>query len=199
PSNPIISHTSTSGAPVAFEPNPTYYNLLGRVDYRAAMGGMQTDYRLIRPGALHRANDGYLIVQARDVLSSPFAWDGLKRALRDEELRIENIGEQVSPAPTATLKPIPIRLDVKFILIGDIDTYMLLFGMDPDFQRLFKVKAQFAPYMDRSREAIQAYATVVARQGRGRGLLPFTNGAVARVVEHGARLAEHQQRLATRF
>jgi predicted ATP-dependent protease len=197
--NPIISHTSDSGAPVAFEPNPTYYNLLGRIDYRAAMGGMQTDYRLIRPGALHRANGGYLILQARDVLASPFAWDGLKRALRDGELRIENIGEQVTPAPTATLKPMSIPLHVKVILIGDVQTYMVLFGMDPDFQRLFKVKAQFAPYMDRSTDAIQAYAAFIASRTRGCGLLPFTSSAVARVVEHGARLAEHQDRLATRF
>ncbi|HYW87059.1 MAG TPA: Lon-insertion domain-containing protein [Chloroflexota bacterium] len=119
--------------------------------------------------------------------------------MRDGELRIENIGEQVTPAPTATLKPMSIPLHVKVILIGDVQTYMVLFGMDPDFQRLFKVKAQFAPYMDRSTDAIQAYAAFIASRTRGCGLLPFTSSAVARVVEHGARLAEHQDRLATRF
>jgi predicted ATP-dependent protease len=197
--NALVSNTVAGGAPVVFEPNPTYYNLVGRIDYRAAMGGMQTDFRQIRPGALHRANTGYLLLHARDVLVSPFAWDALKRALRDGELRIENLGEQVSAAPTTGLKPTPIPLSVKVILIGDAQTYMSLFGLDPDFQRLFKVKAQFAPYMDRSPETIRAYAAFVAGRTRECKLLPFGADAVARVVEQGARLAEHQQRLATRF
>jgi LonB-like, AAA domain/Lon-like LonC helical domain len=117
--NVLVANSSQDGAPVVVESNPTYYNLLGRMDYRAAMGGMQTDFRMIRSGALHRANGGYLLLQARDVLVSPFAWDALKRALRDREVRIENLGEQVTPIPTATLKPMPIPLSVKVILIGD--------------------------------------------------------------------------------
>jgi predicted ATP-dependent protease len=197
--NALVCNKPTDGAPIVIEPNPTYYNLLGRMDYRAAPGGMQTDFRLIRPGALHRANGGYLVLHARDVLASPFAWDALKRALRDRELRIENLGEQVSAVPSASLKPMPIPLSVKVILIGDAQTYMLLYGLDPDFQRLFKVKAQFAPFMDRTPETIRSYAAFVSTQVRECGLLPFARDAVARVVEHGARLAEHQDRLATRF
>ena len=197
--NVLVTNTPAAGAPVVLESNPTYYNLLGRVDYRAAVGAMHTDFQLIRPGALHRANGGYLVLQARDVLLSPFAWDALKRALRDGELRIENLGEQFSAFPTATLKPAPIALKVKVVLIGDLQTYMLLYGLDPDFQRLFKVKAQFGPYMDRSPETMLAYAAFVSGQVNAHGLLPFGSDAVARVIEHGARLAEHQARLATSF
>jgi predicted ATP-dependent protease len=133
--NVLVTSTPGAGAPVVLESNPTYYNLLGRVDYRATVGAMHTDFQLIRPGALHRANGGYLVLQARDVLLSPFAWHALKRALRDGELRIENLGEQFSAFPTATLKPEPIALNVKVVLIGDLQTYMLLYGLDPDFQR----------------------------------------------------------------
>ena len=197
--NVLVTNASPGGAPVVFESNPTYYNLLGRVDYRAAMGGMQTDFRLIRSGALHRANGGYLLLQARDVLVSPFAWDALKRALRDREVRIENLGEQLTAIPTATLKPTPIPLSVKVILIGDPQTHALLYALDPDFQRLFKVKAQFAPYVDRSPETIHAFAAFVTGRARDCGLLSLNDDAVARVIEHCARLAEHQDRLTTRF
>jgi predicted ATP-dependent protease len=197
--NVLVSHGSGTGAPVVFEANPTFYNLLGRIDYRASLGAMSTDFRLVRAGALHRANGGYLVLQARDVLLSPFAWDALKRALRERELRIENLGEQFSAFPTATLKPAPIPLDVKIVLIGDPQTYMLLYGLDPDFSRLFKVKAQFGPYMERSPETIAAYAGFVSGRVQGRGLLPFTQDGVGRVVEYGARLANHQERLSTRL
>jgi predicted ATP-dependent protease len=160
---------------------------------------MFTDFTLIQAGALHRANRGYLILQARDVLVNPFAWDALKRALRDHELRSENLGEEFSAFPTAALRPARIPLKVKVVLIGDPHTYMLLYELDPDFQRLFKIKAQFGESMPRTPETLQAYAPFVTGHARARELLPFGNDAVARVIEHGARLAEHQDRLATRF
>jgi predicted ATP-dependent protease len=197
--NVLVTHSPTGGAPVVFEPNPTYYNLVGRINYRASIGAMFTDFTLVQAGALHRANGGYLILQARDVLVNPFAWDALKRALRDHELRIENLGEEFSGFPTAALKPARIPLNVKVVLIGDPRTYMLLYELDPDFQRLFKVKAQFGASMPRSPETLQAYAAFVSGHAHARKLLPFGNDAVARVIEHGARLAEHQERLATRF
>jgi len=197
--NVLVTHDATTGAPVIFEPNPTYYNLVGRVSYRPSVGGMSTDFRLVQPGALHRASGGYLILQARDVLLNPFAWDALKRALRDHELRIENLGEQMGAFPTVTLKPAPIPLQVKVFLIGDAQTYMLLYQLDPDFHDLFKIKAQFGPTMPRSAETVRAYASFVTAHVQERKLLPFANDAVARIVEHGARLAEHQQRLVTRF
>ncbi|HEY1296806.1 MAG TPA: AAA family ATPase [Chloroflexota bacterium] len=197
--NVLVTHSAVDGAPVVFEPNPTYYNLVGRINYRASIGAMYTDFTLIQAGALHRANGGYLIVQARDVLLNPFAWDALKRALRDHELRIENLGEEFSAFPTASLKPARIPLHVKVVLIGDVQTYMLLYQLDPDFQRLFKIKAHFGPTMPRTEETVKAYAGFVSGHARARNLLPFGSDAVARVIEHGARLAEHQDRLATRF
>ena len=197
--NPLVTNDPVAGAPVVFEPNPAYYNLLGRMDYRPAMGGMQTDFQLIRPGALHRANGGYLVVQARDVLTSPFAWDALKRALREAEIRIENLGEQLSAVPAATLKPEAIPLHVKVVLIGDPQTYLLLYGMDPDFQRYFRIKAEFAAHTERSPETIRAYAAFLRGRALECGLLPLGNDALTAAIEHAARLAEHQQRLATRF
>lgn len=197
--NVLVTHEPTGGAPVVFEPNPTYYNLLGRIDYRVSLGAMETDVTLVKPGALHRANGGFLVLQARDLLVSPFAWDVLKRSLRDQEIRVENLGEQWSAFPTASLKPQPIALNVKVILIGDLLTHGLLYHLDEDFHKLFKVKAQFGPYMDRSDESIRAYASFVSNQVRLHGLVPFGKDAVARIVEHGARLADHQDRLSTEF
>jgi predicted ATP-dependent protease len=197
--NVLVTHEPSEGAPVVFEPNPTYYNLVGRVDYRASIAAMVTDFRMIRPGALHRANGGYLVLQARDVLLSPFAWDALKRALRERELRIENLGEQFSAFPTATLKPAAIPLHVKVVLIGDLLTYTLLYQMDPDFPRLFKIKAQFGPDMPRTADSMRALGMFIRCQVDARGLRPFSADAVSRVIEHSARLAEHQDRLATRF
>jgi predicted ATP-dependent protease len=197
--NALVTRASDSGPPVVFEPNPTYYNLVGRIDYRAAAGGMYTDFTLINPGALHRANGGYLVVQARDLLQSPFAWEVLKRSLRGGEVRVENMGEQTSPVPTSSLKPQPIPLQVKVVLIGDPTTYLLLYGLDDDFRKLFKVKAQFAHAMDRSPEAIQAYAAFICSQAAEGGWPPFDKEAVARIVEFGARQAEDQGRLSTIF
>jgi predicted ATP-dependent protease len=197
--NVLVSVAPGNGAPVVFEPNPTYYNLLGRIDYHLTFSALQTDLTLIKPGALHRANGGFLVLQARDLFLSPFAWDVLKRSLRDEQVRVENLGEQLSILPTASLKPEPVPLSVKVILIGDLTTYMLLYRLDEDFRKLFKVKAQFAPAMDRSPESIRAYAAFVSSQVHDHNLAPFGKDAVARVIEYGARLVDHQDRLATRF
>ncbi len=197
--NVLITSDGATGAPVVFEPNPTYYNLLGRMDYQASLGAMMTDFRLIRAGALHRANEGYLVLQARDVLLSPYAWDALKRALRGREVCIENLGEQLSAFPTATLRPEPVPLHVKVILIGDLQTYSMLHQLDPDFAGLFKIKAQFGPDMSRTPETMRAYAQFISGQAKTRGLRPFAADAVARLMEYGVRLADHQERLATRF
>lgn len=197
--NVLVTHLVGDGAPIVFEPNPTYYNLLGRIDYRATVGAMHTDFTLIKPGALHRANGGFLVMQARDLLLSPLAWDALKRSLRDGQIRVENMGEQQSVFPTASLKPEPIPLQVKVVLVGDLSTYMVLYRLDEDFRKLFKVKAEFSPAMDRSPGSIQAYAAFVSSQVQEFALRPFNKDAVARVIEYGARLVEHQERLATRF
>jgi predicted ATP-dependent protease len=197
--NVLVTHDPAAGGPVVFEPNPTYYHLVGRVDYRAAVGAMYTDLTLIKPGALHRASGGFLVLEARDVLRTPFAWDALKRALRDAEVRVENPGEQLSVFPSEALRPEPVPLAVKVVLIGDLTTYALLHALDDDFRRLFKVKAQFGAVMDRTPAAVGAYAAFVGDRVREHHLLPFDKGAIARVIEHGARLVEHQERLATCF
>lgn len=197
--NVLVAREAGSGAPVECEPNPMHMNLVGRVDYRASIGAMHTDFRYIRPGALHRANGGYLVMQARDLLTSPYSYEALKRALRDHEIRIENPIEQYVGFPAATLKPEPAPLRVRVVLIGDLLTYRLLRTFDPDFERLFKIKAEFTPFIDRTPEALRSYAAFVAKSARDRGLRPFSAEAVARVIEEGARLVAHRERLASRL
>jgi lon-related putative ATP-dependent protease len=197
--NVLVDHGDDAHAPVVVERNPSYYNLLGRVDYRSSFGAMETDYRQIRAGALHRASGGFLVLHVLDLLSQPFAWDALKHALLAREVRIENLAEQTSPIPFATLQPEPVPLDVKVVLIGPPTVYHLLWGLDEDFRDVFKVKADFAPDMDWSDEAVANYAAFVSRCVETNGLHHFDRGAIARIVEHGARLREHQSKLSTRL
>jgi lon-related putative ATP-dependent protease len=197
--NVLVDNATLKGAPVVFEPNPTYYNLLGRIEYHVRLGATTTDFHMIKPGALHRANGGYLILDALQLLTSPFAWDALKRALRTREVRVENIGEQFTLIPTATLRPEPIPLDVKVVLIGPRLLYYLLYFYDEEFRKLFKVKSDFDVEMDRTPEHVMGYAAFVSRQVREQGLRPFHRSAVARLAEHGARILEHQGKLTTRF
>jgi predicted ATP-dependent protease len=197
--NVLIDNSGITGAPVVFERNPTYYNLIGRQDYLAVQGMMVTDFRQIKPGALHRANGGFLILHATDVMGSPFAWEGLERALVSGEVRIENPGEQVAPLPTARPRPEPIPLDLKVILIGPAELYQTLHRVDDDFPELFGVKAEFAPDMEWSEENLASYSAFLSRIVRDRGLLHFDRSAVARIVEHGARLRDHQRKLTARF
>jgi lon-related putative ATP-dependent protease len=197
--NVLVDNSGLSGAPVVFEPNPTYYNLLGRFDYRSLFGTLVTDFRQVRAGVLHRANGGYLVLEIVDVLRNPLAWDALKRALRSREVRIESLGEQLSAAPTTTLQPQPIPLTVKVVLIGSTALFHLLHGADEDFGELFKVKVDFAPDMIWSEEHVQSYAAFISRRVREDGLRHFDRSAVARVVEHGARLRDHQGKLSTRL
>ncbi|MDR7543762.1 MAG: AAA family ATPase [Armatimonadota bacterium] len=197
--NLLIDHSQTRGAPVVHELNPTYYNLFGKAEYRGEFGAMVTDFTMIKPGALHRANGGYLILQARDLLTSPFAWEGLKRALKSREIRVENIAEQYGLFATATLRPEPIPLNVKVILIGVPLIYHLLYLYDDDFPKLFKIKADFDTDIERTPESMVEYARAIGAICRREGLLPFDRGAVARCLEQSARFAEDQQRLSMRF
>jgi len=197
--NVLVSGDADRGAPVVFEPNPTYYNLVGRVDYRGVLGTMVTDYRQVRAGALHRANGGFLVLDVADVVRGPLAWDALKRALRARELRIESLGEQLSAVPSTSLAPEPIPLDVKVVLIGTSAVFNLLQAADDDFGELFKVRVDFAPDMDWNDEHVHSYAAFISRRVRDGGLRHFDRGAVARVVEHGARLRDHQRKLSTRL
>jgi lon-related putative ATP-dependent protease len=197
--NVFVDSSRSEGAPIVMERNPTYYNLIGRLNYRATLGAMVTDFHQIKPGALQRANGGFLVLQVLEVLRNPFAWQALKRALLDREVRIENLAEQFSPIPTATLRPEPVPLDVKVVLIGQPLLYHLLYALDEDFRELFKVKVDFAPEMDWNEEHVENYAAFISRCVRSAGLRHFERSAVARVVEHGARLRENQRKLSARL
>ena len=197
--NDLIDNTNCEGAPVVFEYSPTYYNLFGRIDYRARMGAVTTDLTLIRPGAIHRANGGYLVVQARDLLTAPLAWDTLKRTLRSGQVRIENIGEQLSPLPSSTLRPQEIPINTKVILVGSPDILRLLQVADEDFGRYFKVTAYFDMVMDRTPENQTKYAAFVAARCRDDGLRPFHKTAVARIIDYSSRLVQDQEKLTTQF
>jgi lon-related putative ATP-dependent protease len=197
--NVFVDHDPVTGVPVVVEHNPTYYNLVGRIEYRASFGAMSTDFREIKSGALHRANGGYLILDALDVLRHPFAWEALKRALRAREARIENLGEEFSAVPSASLRPEPIPLGLKVVLLGSPYLFQLLYSLDDDFHELFKVKAEFGPELDWTVSSERSYAAFVSRCVRDHGLPHFSRGAVARVIEYGARLRENRRKLSTRL
>ncbi|MCL4426360.1 MAG: AAA family ATPase [Firmicutes bacterium] len=197
--NLLVDHSGTRGAPVVVETNPTYYNLFGKVEYRGSFGTMVTDFTMIKGGAFHRANGGYLILQARDLLSQPFTWEALKRTLKSGRLRIENLAEQAGAIATSTLRPEPIPLNVKIILIGPPLIYQVLYLQDEDFRKFFKVKVDFDTEMPRTEENLRNYAEFIATVCRRDGLKPFDPSAVARIIEHSSRLAQHQEKLSTRF
>jgi predicted ATP-dependent protease len=186
--NVLDDHGGVTGARVVYLDKPTFQNLVGRIEHVAQMGTLVTHFTLIKPGALHRANGGYLILDARRLLLEPFAWEGLKRALRAGALRIESLGEALSLVSTISLDPEPIPLNVKVVLIGERLLYYLLYEFDPDFRELFKVAVDFESTADRSHGADALYAAMIATLARRAGLRPFTDAGVARVIEHGARL-----------
>jgi lon-related putative ATP-dependent protease len=195
--NVLVSNGKKPGAPIVSEDSPTYSNLVGRVEHIAQMGALVTDFTLIKPGALHRANGGYLLLDIRKVLVQPFAWEGLKRALQSREIRIESLGQMYSLVSTVSLEPEPIPLETKVILFGDRMFYYLLQQYDPDFGELFKVAADFEERIERNADSHQLYARLIATQTRKEGLQPFDRGAVARVIEHSARLVGDAERLST--
>ena len=191
----MVDHSHTTGAPVVYEDNPTFANLIGRIEHRAEWGAMTTDFNLIKPGALHLANGGFLLLDATQLLAQPYAWDGIKRALKSGQLRIEPLeGEGARPI---SLEPESVSLDVKVALLGDRQTYYMLSEADPDFDKLFKVAADFAEYAPRTVDNEMRYARLLATFVRHRGLRPFGRSAVARVIEHCARLSEDAERLST--
>ena len=197
--NDLIDNTLCNGAPVEFEQNPSYYNLFGRIDYRAVTGMMTTDHTMIRPGAIHRANGGYLVIQARDLLKSGLAWDTLKRVLWSEEIRVENIGEQDTPLPTTSMRPQPIPVSAKVVLVGTPGILSVLRSSDEDFRRYFKVTAEFDRTMERTPDNLSRYAAFVASEVAQNDLRPFDNSAVAAVLDHSSRLVGNQTKLTTRF
>ena len=197
--NELVDNTARDNAPIVFEQNPTYYNLFGRIDYRARMGTLITDHTMIKGGTIHQANGGFLVLQAHELLTNPFSWQTLKRTLRTGEIRIENMGEQFSPLPTSTLRPKPIPISTKIVMIGTPEILRLLQALDEDFGRYFKVIAYFDTVMERTPENVSKYAAFVSARGRDKGLLPFHRTAVARIIDYSGRLAGHQDKLTTRF
>lgn len=193
--NVLVSNGKETGAPILSEENPTYSNLIGRVEYIAQMGALVTDFMLIKPGALHRANGGYLLLDVRKVLTQPFAWDGLKRALQSREIRIESPAQMYSLISTVSLEPEPIPLDVKIVLFGDRLFYYLLQEYDPDFNELFKVGADFEEYIGRTAESHLLYARLIATLARKDALLPYDRYATARIIDYSARLAGDSEKL----
>jgi lon-related putative ATP-dependent protease len=197
--NLFVDNNALEGAPVVYEPNPTYFNLFGRIEHIIQNGNATTNFTMIKPGALHRANGGYLIVDCREVLISLFSYEALKRCLRNAEIKIEDMAEQYRLIATVSLKPEPIPLQCKVTMIGIPTLYYLLYQLDPDFRKYFKVKADFNSMMKNTWENVQQYALFIATQCRDEKLLPFAPGGVARVVEHAARLIEDKNRLSCRF
>ncbi len=193
----VSSADGATGAPLVEEFNPTYGNVIGRIEHIAQMGTLVTDFLLIKPGALHRANGGYLLLDARKVLLSPFAWEALKRAIKAREIRIEQPVEAsgFNLISTQSLDPEPIPLDVRVVLFGDRELYYLLQALDPDFWRLFKVQADFDDSISRSAENDLAYARLIASIVKEHGLKPFDAAGVARVIDEGARLADDREKL----
>jgi len=193
--NVLVDNSDAKGAPVIYEDNPTYNNLIGRIEHLAQFGTLLTDFTLIKPGALHRANGGFLVFDARRVLTSPFAWEGLKRALRAHEVRIESLEKMLSISSTISLEPDPIPIDVKVILTGDRWLYYLLKKHDPEFNQLFKVAADFSEDIDRSPENTFLFANMIARLQHEQNFKPFDQGAVALIIEDCSRKAEDAEKI----
>ncbi len=196
--NLVVDHGEEgNGAPVIFEDHPTLHNLIGRIEHVAHMGALSTDFTLIRAGSIHRANGGYLVLDALKLLTQPFAWDALKRALKARQVRIESPGQMLSLVSTVGLEPEPIPLDVKVVLIGDRMLYYLLCQYDPDFGELFKVAADFEDRVERTAGNDLLYARLIGTIAAKEGLRHFGRAAVGRVIEHVARLAGDAERLST--
>jgi lon-related putative ATP-dependent protease len=197
--NVLVDNGQVEGAPVILELNPTYNNLIGRVEKESMMGTWITDHTLIRKGSLHSANGGYLIIRIEDLLKNIFSWESLKRALKNKEIVIEEAGDQWGFLTTKSLKPQPIPLNLKVILIGTPLYYYLLHTYDSDFKELFKVKADFDTTMEHSDKSLKEYVNLLKTISEKEGMLPMNEGSIIKIVEHGARLAEDQEKLSTQF
>ena len=196
--NVAVDHGESEHAPVVYLDHPTYQNLAGTVEYQPYQGALVTDFNLIRPGALHRANGGYLLLDVRKVLLQPFSWEGLKRALQSRELRIETPRQMMGLVSTVTLEPAPVSLDLKVVLLGSRRLFYLLSALEPDFPELFKVEADFNDEMDRDTENEGLFARLIAGAVKREDLMPFEKDAVARVIERSARLAGDREKLSVK-
>ena len=197
--NVLVDHGGRQGAPVVYEDLPTHGNVMGRIEQMAQFGALTTDFSLIKPGALHAANGGFLLVDARKLFMQPVIWEEIKRALQSSEIRIQGLTEALGFANTVTLQPEPIPLDVKVVLLGDPMIYYLLSGSDPDFPELFKVAADFDEQAPRNHGNTARYARMIADTASREGLRTLSREATARVIEQAARLAADSERLTLRL
>ena len=197
--NLMVDNSKTVGAPVIVECNPTYNNLIGRIDRQTKMGMLVTDFSLIKAGTLHKANGGYLIIEAEQLFQSPLAWKALKRALKNQAITITDLSEEYSFVSVKTLDPEPIPLDVKVVIIGNYRIYYALLNYDDEFQELFKLKADFNVDMPRTKQNVMSYARFIHNQCEKEKLMHFDATAVGRVVEYGVKLTDNQNKLSTRF
>lgn len=193
--NLLVDRSGHEGAPVVHESLPNHNNLLGRIEHVATMGALITDFTLIKPGALHRANGGYLILDARKVLTLPFAWEELKRTLKSGNVRFDSLAQTLSLVSTVSLEPEPMPLQVKLVLLGDRRIYYLLSSLDPEFSELFKVAVDFEDDMERNEDSAQPYAQLLGSLARGAELRPLDPGGVARVQDYSARKSGDAEKL----
>lgn len=197
--NVFVDNTETKGAPIVIETNPTFYNLFGKIEKNIEYGIYTTDFKMIKAGALARANGGYLVLNAIDVLRNPQVWETLKRVLKNQKLFIEDLGEQYSILPTSGLRPEPIALNVKIVLIGSDWIYRMLYQFDEDFNKIFKIKADFDLQMPRNEDTIKDYINFVTTRTQVENLLPFDASAISSIVEYSSRIVDDQDKLTTRF
>lgn len=197
--NLFVNNKMLKGAPVIYETNPSYQNLFGKIEYRGALGSLITDFTFIKPGALHLANGGYLILQASELFQEPYAWNLLKRMLQTGKAPIENPLSEKVANPTSGMKPEPIDLNIKVILIGSYYLYEMLSTYDEDFHKLFKVKVEFDTEMDKTDENNVKMASFVKKFAEEEGLLPFHRSAIAHLINYSSRLVDQQDKLSTQF
>ena len=197
--NVLVDNSCLKGAPVILELNPTFTNLLGRIEKDAQFGALFTDFTMIKSGSLHRANGGFLVMRIEDLLMGFQSWEGLKRTLRDGNLLIEELGERLGYIAMKSLRPQPIPLDVKVVIIGEPMYYHLLLRLDREFSELFKVKADFDSQMERTETSLKEYAAVICRICREENLKHLKSDALAKIIEYSSRLAENQEKLSTLF
>lgn len=197
--NIFVNNNNTEGAPVVYEKNPTYYNLFGKIEGKSQFGTITTDFTMIRSGSLHKANGGFLIINAEDLLTNPFCWDTLKRALINQENTVENIGKQYRSVPIITLKPEALELDLKVIMIGSPYIYYLLYNFDEEFSELFKIKADFDIEMERTKKNINKFADFISSVINRDQLKEFTADAVAAMIDFSSRLTDDRHKLSTKF
>lgn len=197
--NVLVDNSSTKGAPVIYEANPTYNNLFGRIDKQVIMGAQVTDFTMLKAGSLHRANGGYLMTEAYHVLTNPYVYDALKRVIKTKEIRTEDVSELYGYLSSAGIRPEPIPLNLKVILIGWNEVYYLLQAYDKDFSKIFKIRADFDYETDADRESILKYAQFVRKVCQEEQLLPFHRTAVREIVYYGNRLVDDQEKISLRF